>query len=85
MLLMQCITGEVTGIQFVDSTPLETCKALRGTRHKGFRRITTKSRTSTGWFYGLKLHTIFNDKSKLVSIRITSGNVDDRKLVLSMV
>ncbi|CAL7961340.1 hypothetical protein MIDIC_20001 [Alphaproteobacteria bacterium] len=25
--LLRCITGEVTGIQFVDSTPLEMCKA----------------------------------------------------------
>ncbi|CAL7959681.1 hypothetical protein MIDIC_140038 [Alphaproteobacteria bacterium] len=56
----------------------------RGTRHKVFRGIAAKSRTSTGWFYGLKLHTIFNDKSEFVSIRITPGNVDDRKPVLTM-
>ncbi|CAL7961158.1 hypothetical protein MIDIC_250012 [Alphaproteobacteria bacterium] len=69
----------------------------RGTRHKVFRGIAAKSRTSTSWFYGLKLHTIFNDKSEFVSIRITlndksefvsiritPGNVDDRKPVLTM-
>ncbi|CAL7961403.1 hypothetical protein MIDIC_20024 [Alphaproteobacteria bacterium] len=33
---------------------LETCKALRGSRHKVFRGITIKRITSTSWFYGLK-------------------------------
>ncbi|CAL7959951.1 hypothetical protein MIDIC_170016 [Alphaproteobacteria bacterium] len=83
--LLQCITGEVSGIQFIDSTPLDTCKDLRGSRHNIFRGIAAKSRKSTGWFYVLKLHTIFNDKSEFVSIRITPGNVDDRKPVLTMV
>ncbi|CAL7960109.1 hypothetical protein MIDIC_190007 [Alphaproteobacteria bacterium] len=82
--LLQCITGEVSGIQFIDSTPLDTCKDLRGSRHNIFRGIAAKSRKSTGWFYVLKLHTIFNDKSEFVSIRITPGNVDDRKPVLTM-
>jgi IS5 family transposase len=82
--LFQAIKGEVTGIQFIDSTTLETCKAIRGKRHKVFSGIAAKGKTSTGWFFGLKLHAIFNDKSEIVEIMITRGNVDDRAPVMKM-
>ncbi len=32
-----------------------------------------------GWFYGLKLHFLFNHKGEIVRLSITPGNVDDRK------
>ena len=36
-----------------------------------------------GWFFGFKLHTVINHKGEIVDIQFTSGNVDDRKPVLS--
>lgn len=32
-----------------------------------------------GWFYGFKLHTIINSKGELIRLKLTPGNVDDRK------
>jgi transposase len=32
-----------------------------------------------GWFYGFKLHAIFNSKGELISLKLTPGNVDDRQ------
>ena len=37
-----------------------------------------------GWFFGFKLHLIINDRGEILSCKITPGNVDDRKHLLSM-
>lgn len=37
-----------------------------------------------GWFFGLKLHIIINEKGDLLSIKLTPGNIDDRKPLRQM-
>jgi transposase len=32
-----------------------------------------------GWFYGFKLHAIINSKGELLRLKLTPGNIDDRK------
>lgn len=70
-------TRRVTGIAFVDATPLRVCHNKRISRHKTFKDSAAK--TSVDWFYGFKLHLIVDDQGELVSFFITPGNVDDRK------
>ncbi|PCS24123.1 Mobile element protein [Candidatus Enterovibrio escicola] len=38
-----------------------------------------------GWFYGFKLHPTINDQGGIISVKVTTANVDDRKPVLEMV
>ncbi|GAC1561990.1 MAG: hypothetical protein NVS2B2_25460 [Ktedonobacteraceae bacterium] len=38
-----------------------------------------------GWFFGFKLHLAVNDQGELLACCLTTGNVDDRKPVPSMV
>ena len=38
-----------------------------------------------GWFYGFKLHFIVNDRGEILALRVTGGNVDDRKPVPDLV
>jgi len=66
------------GIAFVDSTPLRVCKNIRIPRHKTFADEAGRGKSSTGWFYGFKLHFIVNDRGEIVSFCFTRGNVDDR-------
>ena len=33
----------------------------------------------TGWFFGFKLHVIFNDRSELLSLMLTPGKVDNHQ------
>ncbi len=47
--------------------------------HKVFEGLAALSKNSLGWFYGLKLHFLFNDKGEIVRLSITPANVDDRK------
>lgn len=83
--LFGCIKGEITGIQFIDSTTLEVCKTPRAKRHKVFAGLAKKGKTSMGWFYGLKLHTVVNHRGEIVALTITSGDADDRKPVPNLV
>lgn len=73
--------GESTGISFVDSTCLQVCHGRRIHSHKVFKGLAKRGKTSTGWFYGFKLHNIVNDCGDLLAYMITTGNVDDRKPV----
>ena len=34
-----------------------------------------------GWFYGFKLHLVVNECGELLGVRLTPGNIDDRKPV----
>ena len=44
-----------------------------------------RGKTSVGWFYGFKLHIVINHLGELLGMRLTPGNVDDRKPVPPMV
>lgn len=68
-------------IKLVDSTPLPVCKNMRIYRHKTMKRVATRSKSSLGWFYGLKLHAMTDLFGNLLEIRFTTGNVGDRKIL----
>ena len=72
------------GIAFIDSTPLRVCENIRIPRHKTFKTEAERGKTSTGWFYGFKLHLLIDDCGHILSFRITRGNVDDRKPIPEM-
>lgn len=75
---MRSIAGQETGIYFVDSTSLSVCHNLREKSNKVFKNIAAKGKTSTGWFFGFKLHLICNEIGEIVRFSLTKGNVDDR-------
>ena len=77
MPLNACL-GTCTGITFIDSTTLAVCKNPRIHCHKTFAGLAQRGKTSTGWFYGFKLHLIVNDRGELLDFVLTPGNVDDR-------
>jgi transposase len=54
------------------------CKNPRIHYHKTFAGLARRGKTSTGWFYGFKLHLIVNDRGELLDFVLTPGNVDDR-------
>ncbi|MFM7331564.1 MAG: IS982 family transposase [Brachymonas sp.] len=82
--LFECLKGRCSGISIADSSPLAVCDNLRIRRHKVFEGIAQRGKSSTGWFYGFKLHAIINHLGELVGIKLTAGNVDDRKALKGM-
>ncbi|MDR0684907.1 MAG: IS982 family transposase [Spirochaetaceae bacterium] len=72
--------GKSGGVSFIDSTPLKVCHNRRIYSHKVFKSYAARGKSSTGWFYGFKLHLVINDCGEICSFCLTSGNVDDRNM-----
>lgn len=81
---IQNCKGAVTGIAFIDATPLKVCHNRRIHSHKLFKDLAQRGKTSIGWFYGFKLHLIINERGQLLAFRFTPGNTDDRMPVPDM-
>jgi len=88
MMLLCCFLhtrkGEVTGISFIDSTPINVCVTCRAHAHKVFKGMVNWGKNSVGWHFGFKLHLIVNDKGELLAFKLTPANVDDRQPVPEM-
>lgn len=80
-MLFHMLTGEHTGIYFMDSTHLSVCHNRRINRNKVFKGLAARGKSSMGWFFGFKLHVVINHKGQIVAAKITQGNVNDRKPV----
>lgn len=78
VFIRTCRLGKCTGISFVDSTKLSVCLNQRIHNHKTFESSAKRGKTSTGWFFGFKIHLVINDKGELLSFVLTPGNIDDR-------
>lgn len=66
-----------TGLYFIDSKKLEVCHIKREHSHRVFQGLAAKGKTSTGYFFGLKLHIVINNVGEIVCFLITPGNVAD--------
>jgi transposase len=77
--LFERLKGQCDGISIADATSIAVCDNKRIPRHRVFKGKAKRGKTSMGWFFGFKLHAIINSKGELLSIRLTPGNVDDRK------
>jgi len=73
--------GQKTGIYYVDSTSLPVCHNKRISRHKVFAGLAARGKTSMGWFFGFKLHIVFNHLREIVAIKMTRGNVSDASVL----
>jgi hypothetical protein len=73
----RCSLSVRTGHYYIDSKKLPVCHNLRIYSHKVFAGIAARGKSSTGWFYGLKLHLVTNQHGQLIRFLITPANVAD--------
>jgi len=74
-----CKRGRCTGISFIDATALKVCHNLRIPSHKVFLGSAERDKSSTGWYYGFKLHLAVNDQGAILGFYLTAANVDERQ------
>jgi IS5 family transposase len=82
--LLACRMGTRSGTYYVDSGKPVVCHNLRIHSHKVFKGLAKRGKTSTGWFFGLKLHLTVNQYGEIISFIITPGNVADNNLELGL-
>ena len=72
--------GRKIGCYFADSKKMPVCDNLRIKRNKVFDGIAGRSKSSTGWFYGLKLFLVINAYGEILKCLITPANIADNNL-----
>lgn len=60
-LLYSVGRADRTGLYFIDSKKLQACHLKREHSNKVFKGVAAKGKTSTGWFFGLKIHLVINN------------------------
>lgn len=65
-------------VKFVDSTPVPVCSKLHISSHKVMSDYATISKSTTGWYYGLKLHSVIDYENTPLYFTFTLANIDDR-------
>lgn len=68
-------------VKLIDSTPLPVCKNYNIARHQTMKSLATRSRSTKGWFYGLKLHLVSDLNGNILFIRFTTAKVGDRQIL----
>jgi len=75
--LCLCRTAGMGPGNYIDATKLVVCHNKRIPSHKVFNGIAKRGKSSTGWFFGFKLHAVINNMGQLVVFSMTPGNVSD--------
>ena len=71
-------------VKHTDATDLPVCSNRKARKHKTMHGLATWSKSSKGWFYGLKLHLSTDLLGKVVGVRFTTGATDDREILKTM-
>jgi len=66
-----------TGLYLIDSKQLPVCHNRRIHSHRVFEGLAQRGKSSTGWFFGLKLHLVINKVGQVVNLLLTPANVAD--------
>jgi len=77
VLLTLCRMSPTSEANYIDSTKLVVSHNKRIPNHKTFASLAKRGKTSTGYFFGFKLHAVINHLGQLVVFHITPGNVAD--------
>lgn len=84
LLEWYCHQAQATGISYVDATSLAVCHPKRISRNRVFAGVAALGKTTKGWFFGLKLHLVINERGEIQGLKLTRGNVDDRVPMLAI-
>lgn len=82
--LLSLASVETHPIKFTDATDIPVSLNKNAQHHKTMRALSAWSKTGKGAFYGLKLHLSADLNGKVLALKFTPGNSDDRKMFQEM-
>lgn len=71
-------------IKHTDSSEIPVCLKKNMDHHKTMKDLATMSKSSKGWYYGMKLHLTADFAGKMLEIRLTTASASDRKVAKEM-
>lgn len=71
-------------VKFTDATDIPVCLNKNAKHHKTMYGLAEWSRTGKGSFYGLKLHLSSDARGRVLALKFTAGNSDDRGIFKKM-
>lgn len=71
-------------VKFTDSTDIPVCLPKNAKHHKTMQGLAAWSKTGKGWFFGLKLHLSADLQGRILALKFTPGNSDDRAVFKKM-
>jgi hypothetical protein len=71
-------------VKHTDATDIPVCLKKNGKTHKTMYGLAEWGNSGKGSFYGLKLHMTTDLNRKILSIRFTAANADDREIFLKL-
>jgi len=72
----RCSLSQLTKRYFIDSKKLPVCHNRRIHSHKVFDCLASRGKSSTGWFFGFKIHLIINNLGEIVvSVQKPMGKI----------
>lgn len=77
-----CRLSVPTAGNYIDSKKLVVSHNRRIKKHKVHKGVARRGKSSTGWFFGFKLHLIINHLGEIVLFKLTPGNVADNNHAL---
>lgn len=71
-------------VKHTDSTDLPVCSIRKARHHRTMEMLASWSKSSKGWFYGLKLHLSVDLEGRIVGLYFTTGKDSDREVLKTM-
>ncbi len=71
-------------VKHIDSTDIPVCSFKNAHSHKTMKGLASFANSGQGTFFGLKLHLISDLKRRILAVKFTSANVDERKMVIPL-
>jgi hypothetical protein len=65
-------------LKFTDATDIPVCLLKNSKHHRTMRGIAAFSKNSKGFFFGLKLHLSADVEGRVLALRLTPANSNDR-------
>lgn len=83
-LIMQMNKNDQHLIKHIDSSEIPVCLFKNAHSHKTMKGLTSFNRGAKGIYFGLKIHLISDVKRKILAVRITTADVNDREYVIPL-